>query len=168
MSGVASETGSISPTIVAKIVIDNIMVTPEKNPLVNDGWKCKYVTAHTSRSLRSCPFMQLMIVFVLYTIVLVWIGRRQSIINNWVREYQHIQCQNQKFNTLVYLPYLEGKILFKKFTLETLSYLKYTRGKSTTHGYWTLTDIKQALFKKVLCCITVLPSSWHQIPLSHF
>lgn len=31
MSGVASETGSISPTIVAKIVIDNIMVTPAKN-----------------------------------------------------------------------------------------------------------------------------------------
>ena len=35
MRGVASETGSISPTIVAKIVIDNIMVTPEKNPCVN-------------------------------------------------------------------------------------------------------------------------------------
>ena len=32
MSGVASETGSISPTIVAKIVIDNIMVTPGRNP----------------------------------------------------------------------------------------------------------------------------------------
>ena len=29
MSGVASETGSMSPTMVAKIVIDNIMVTPE-------------------------------------------------------------------------------------------------------------------------------------------
>ena len=41
MSGVASETGSISPTIVAKIVIDNIMVTPEKNPLVNDWIKIK-------------------------------------------------------------------------------------------------------------------------------
>jgi hypothetical protein len=34
MRGVASETGSISPTIVAKIVIDNIMVTPERNPSV--------------------------------------------------------------------------------------------------------------------------------------
>jgi hypothetical protein len=39
MSGVASETGSISPTIVAKIVIDNIMVTPEKNPSVNNKIK---------------------------------------------------------------------------------------------------------------------------------
>ena len=36
MSGVASDTGSISPTIVAKIVIDNIMVTPERNPSVNE------------------------------------------------------------------------------------------------------------------------------------
>ena len=42
MSGVASETGSISPTIVAKIVIDNIMVTPEKNPLVNNQIKSRY------------------------------------------------------------------------------------------------------------------------------
>ena len=33
MSGVASDTGSISPTIVANIVIDNIMVTPEKSNL---------------------------------------------------------------------------------------------------------------------------------------
>ena len=32
MRGVASETGSMSPTIVAKIVIDNIMVTPGRNP----------------------------------------------------------------------------------------------------------------------------------------
>ena len=39
MRGVASETGSISPTIVAKIVIDNIMVTPEKNPSVNSKIK---------------------------------------------------------------------------------------------------------------------------------
>ena len=30
MSGVASETGNISPTMVAKIVIDNIMVTPAR------------------------------------------------------------------------------------------------------------------------------------------
>jgi hypothetical protein len=32
MSGVASDTGSISPTMVAKIVIDNIIVTPETKP----------------------------------------------------------------------------------------------------------------------------------------
>jgi len=32
---VASDTGSISPTMVAKIVIDNIIVTPERN---NPGW----------------------------------------------------------------------------------------------------------------------------------
>lgn len=31
MSGVESETGSISPTMVANIVIDNIIVTPEIN-----------------------------------------------------------------------------------------------------------------------------------------
>jgi hypothetical protein len=36
MRGVASETGSISPTIVEKIVIDNIIVTPEKNSSVNN------------------------------------------------------------------------------------------------------------------------------------
>ena len=39
MRGVASETGSISPTIVAKIVIDNIMVTPEKNPVIPQSIK---------------------------------------------------------------------------------------------------------------------------------
>jgi hypothetical protein len=36
MRGVASVTGSISLTIVEKIVIDNIMVTPGKNPSVNN------------------------------------------------------------------------------------------------------------------------------------
>jgi len=36
MRGVESETGSISPTIVENIVIDNIIVTPEKNPSVNN------------------------------------------------------------------------------------------------------------------------------------
>jgi hypothetical protein len=30
MSGVASDTGNISPTIVAKIVMDNIIVTPAR------------------------------------------------------------------------------------------------------------------------------------------
>ena len=48
MRGVASETGSISPTIVAKIVIDNIMVTPEKNPSVNDKIKGKVVIRHST------------------------------------------------------------------------------------------------------------------------
>ena len=30
MSGVASDTGNMSPTMVAKIVIDNIIVTPAR------------------------------------------------------------------------------------------------------------------------------------------
>jgi hypothetical protein len=56
MRGVASETGSISPTIVEKIVRANIMVTPEKNPVIPQSIKKIirwYITVHTSSRLNS-------------------------------------------------------------------------------------------------------------------
>jgi hypothetical protein len=65
MRGVASETGSISPTIVEKIVRANIMVTPEKNPVIPQSIKKIirwYITVHTSSRLNSLMIMRIMII----------------------------------------------------------------------------------------------------------
>jgi hypothetical protein len=48
MSGVASDTGSISPTMVAKIVIDNIIVTPETKP---------FNQSHNTKEINMCHDM---------------------------------------------------------------------------------------------------------------
>jgi hypothetical protein len=45
MRGDEFETGSISPTIVAKIVIDNIMVTPEiSRRILRASWRSSKIT----------------------------------------------------------------------------------------------------------------------------
>jgi hypothetical protein len=51
MSGVASDTGSISPTMVAKIVIDNIIVTPETKP---------FNQSHNTKEINMCHDMHQM------------------------------------------------------------------------------------------------------------
>lgn len=43
MSGVASDTGNMSPTIVAKIVIDNIIVTPAREESLTEAEICVVV-----------------------------------------------------------------------------------------------------------------------------